>query len=96
MKMKILGSITVLIILSFTGCDEHKERKTIYPNGNTKSIVHYLDGKKDGEEIQYTKKGKLRKKIMWSMGEKIGMIEYWHDINGDQEIRYGYYDKDKK
>ena len=94
--MKILGFIIVLILLSFTGCDEHKERKTIYPNGNTKRIVHYIDDKKDGEELQYTKKGKLRKKIMWSMGEEIGHIRYWNDDGVDKEIRYGCYDKEEQ
>jgi len=93
MKSIMTGLIAFMFV--FTGCDEHKERTTYYSNGNIKAVTHYLDGKKDGEEIQYSKykNKKMTKKIMWAMGEKIGHIKYFHDINGDQEIRYGFYDK---
>jgi antitoxin component YwqK of YwqJK toxin-antitoxin module len=69
--------------------EKHGEWKSVYLNGNTRSVENYKDGVLHGEYLFFYSNGVLRAKRYYNMGTQVDSAFGYHD-NGNINYRKYY------
>lgn len=69
----------------------HGYGKSFYPSGQLELYIDYIDGKKEGREIEFFENG-LKRKEGWCKNDKQDSIWIWYDSLGrvEQEDQWNY------
>jgi hypothetical protein len=77
-------SITLKIEMTFKDdTTPHGHGRSFYPSGQLERIMNFIDGKKDGEEIDYYQNGIIKKRGYYKFG-KADSIWTWYDSSGSK------------
>lgn len=85
-------SLLLLLILIFWSCDQSK--RSMWDNGNLKSVLQYKDGKLNGKCEWYFENGKLSQSATYNYNQLEGEMIQYHE-NGIVSM-VGYYRNDLK
>jgi len=64
--------------LSFAAGVRSGPQRRFFTDGSLAEVVHYVDGKPDGETVAYYADGSERRRGVWKAGERVGVWEAWY------------------